>query len=77
MSVSADTVLRELLQLPLRERLRVIAQVLPDVERELEEPTRPLESLCGLWKNLGFDIGADTIDEARREVWTDFPRNDI
>lgn len=75
--VTADTVLVQLRQLPPRERLRVIAQALPEVERELLEPTRPLRSLRGLWKDLDFDISAEEIDEARREAWTNFPREDI
>jgi hypothetical protein len=76
--VTADTILEELRQLPPRERLRVIAQALPEVERELQqEPARPLQSLRGLWKDLGFDINAEEIDAARREAWTDFPRDDI
>jgi hypothetical protein len=54
---TADTVLEKLRQLPPRERLRVIAQALPEVERELQEPKPPLRSLRGLWKGLGFDIG--------------------
>jgi hypothetical protein len=73
----ADAILEKLRQLPPRERLRVIAQALPEVERELREPRLPLRSLRGLWKGLDFDIGAEDIDEARREVWTNFPREDI
>jgi hypothetical protein len=72
----ADAVLEKLRQLPPRERLRVIAQTLPEVERELREPTPPLRSLRGLWKELDFDIGAEEIDEARREAWASFLRED-
>ncbi len=77
MSITPDTVLENLRQLPPSEWLRVIAQALPEVERELQELTRPLESLRGLWKELEFDISVEEIDEARREAWTDFPRGDI
>jgi hypothetical protein len=76
-AITADTVLEELRQLPPRERLRVIAQALPEVERELHEPAPHLASLRGLWKDLGFDITAEEIDGARREAWADFPRDDI
>jgi hypothetical protein len=76
-SVTPDMVLEELRQLPPRDRLRVIAQALPEAERELETPMRPLVSLRGLWKDLGFDINAEEIDEARREAWANFPRDDI
>jgi hypothetical protein len=71
--ITADTVLEELRQLPPRERLRVIAQALPEVERELQEPAPHLPSLRGLWKDLGFDISAEEIDEVRREAWAGCP----
>lgn len=73
----ADTVLDLLRQLPPRERLRVLAQALPEVEQDLSESPQPLRSLRGLWKDLDFDISAEEIDEARREGWANFPREDI
>ena len=75
--ITADRVLQELRQLSPRERLRVIAQALPEVERELAESAEPLQSLRGLWRELGFDISAEEIDEARREAWAGFPREDV
>jgi hypothetical protein len=75
--VTADIALNMLRQLPPRERLRVIAQALPEAERDLSEPARPLKSLRGLWQGLGFDIGVEEIDQARREAWASFPREDI
>ena len=74
--VTSDTVLNMLRQLSPRERLRVIAQALPEVERDLSEQARPLKSLRGLWKDLGFDISAEEINQARREAWANFPRED-
>ena len=76
-AITADMVLEELRQLPPRERLRVIARALPELERELQEPAPHLPSLRGLWKALDFDISAEEIDEVRREAWSDFPRGDI
>jgi len=75
--VTADMALDMLRQLPPRERLRVIAQALPEAERDSPEPIRPLKSLLGLWKDLGFDLSAEEIDQARREAWADFPRENI
>jgi hypothetical protein len=43
----------------------------------LSEPARPLKSLRGLWKGLGFDISGEEIDQARREAWANFPRGDF
>ncbi|MEW6741623.1 MAG: hypothetical protein AB1486_02595 [Planctomycetota bacterium] len=38
---------------------------------------RPLKSLAGLCEDLGIDISAEDIDQARREMWGSFPREDI
>jgi hypothetical protein len=76
-AITTETVLEDLRRLPPRERLRVIAQALPELERELQEPLGTLQSLRGLWKDLDFDISAEEIDAARREAWDGFPREDI
>lgn len=36
---------------------------------------RPRKSLRGIWK--GFDISTEDIDQARREMWSTFPRTDL
>jgi hypothetical protein len=41
------------------------------------ETTTPLQSGYGLAAHLGFRISAEEIDEARREMWKDCPRDDI
>jgi len=76
-TVTPETVLTMLRRLPPRERLKVIAQALPETERDLWEQPRPLKSLRGLWKDLNFDISAEEIDQARREAWANFPREDL
>ena len=35
------------------------------------------KSLYGLWANRGIDITEEDIDEIRREMWGNFPREDI
>ena len=75
--VTADMVLNLLRQLPPRERLRVIAQALPEAERDLSEPHRSLKSLRGLCADLGPAPSAEEIDQASREAWANFPREDI
>lgn len=75
--ITADTVLGMLRRLPPRERLRVIAKALPETERDLAGQIQMLSSLKGLWKNLNFDVTAEAIDGARREMWADFPREDF
>jgi Protein of unknown function (DUF2281) len=59
----------------------------PDKQQQLLEfaefleyksiPKRPRQSSKGLWANLGIDITEADIDEARREMWSNFPREDI
>jgi hypothetical protein len=52
-------------------------EVLDFVEflRVHEAPKRPLRDVAGLFK--GFDISPEDIDEARREMWGAFPREDV
>jgi Protein of unknown function (DUF2281) len=45
--------------------------------RERTTTKAPLKSAAGLWADLGIDITAEDIDEARREMWGNFPREDI
>ncbi|MCC6362189.1 MAG: hypothetical protein IT165_01620 [Bryobacterales bacterium] len=40
-------------------------------------PLKPLRDPEGLWAHLGIDISGEDIDELRREMWKNFPRNDI
>jgi hypothetical protein len=37
----------------------------------------PRKSLAGIWADLGIDLSAEEIDQARHEAWTEFPRRDI
>jgi len=65
-------------QLSPLDKARLIERIVPDIERELMT-TRPTarKSLWGLCADLGPAPSAEEIDEARREEWTDFPREDI
>jgi hypothetical protein len=38
---------------------------------------RKLKSLRGLWKGMGIDISAEDIAEARKEMWGNFPREEL
>lgn len=55
---------------------RLIERLAPRIAHELKaaQPT-PRKSLRGLWK--GLDITDEDIAEIRREMWGNFPRNDI
>ncbi len=67
-------------QLTPGQKLRLIEAIIPDLEEPLqqaEEEQKPLRSLYGLWKDFGVSISAEDIDDARREMWGRFPREDI
>jgi hypothetical protein len=38
---------------------------------------RPCRDPQGLWADLGIDVSGAEIDEARRELWGAFPRDDV
>jgi len=41
------------------------------------QPKPPLRSPRGLWADLDINISEEDIAELRREMWKDFPRDDI
>lgn len=61
-------------QLPARDKVRLISWI----ERELpQKQVKPRKSLWGVWADLGPAPSAEDIDQARREEWSNFPREDI
>lgn len=66
------------------EKLRALS---PDRQREvidfvefLHKKTssrEPRKSLAGLWADLNVDITNEEIADARRECWSNFPREDF
>jgi hypothetical protein len=63
-------------QLSPLDKARLIERIVPDIERELKAArSTPRKSLRGLWQ--GLDITEEEIAEARREMWGNFPREDI
>ena len=38
---------------------------------------RPFKSVKGLWADLGISLSAEEIGESRRDMWRNFPREDI
>ncbi len=72
-----NSVLDMLRKLPPKDRLWVISLALPELEKNLEANPKPLKSLRGLWKDLRPSISAGEIDAARKEMWQDFPRENI
>jgi hypothetical protein len=58
------------------DKIRLIERLAPSIKRELKScnPIGP-KSLRGLWTRL--NISEEDIAEARREMWGDFPREDV
>lgn len=73
-TVTLDQVLQLAAQLSPVDKVRLIERIAPQIERELT-PSTPRESLRGIWQ--GLNITEEDIAEARREMWGNFPREDI
>lgn len=76
--VTLDEVLELASRLSPVDKVRLIERIAPEIERALpEDPRTPTRSLLGLVKDLGTAPSAEDIDAARREMWANFPRDDI
>jgi len=76
-NVTLEQAIKFLRQLPARERLKILVEEIAEVERETPETSAPVDSLEGLLEAYGPAPTAEEIDEARREMWGNFPRDDI
>lgn len=58
------------------DRVWLVEQVMETLKSDLA-PTekKPKRSLYGIW--AGTNVSEEDIDEARREMWGNFPREDI
>jgi hypothetical protein len=76
--MTLEEVLSLVKQLSLVDKVRLIERVAPEIERDLiaNRPV-PRRSLWGLCADLGVVPSAAEIDQARREEWARFPREDI
>ena len=74
-----DEVLRSAQQLSPDDKARLLEDISAALRRDLmqaETATKqPKRSLLGLWE--GVSVSEEDIDEARREMWGNFPREDI
>ena len=60
------------------DKLRLIEELIRDVKETITQaPTAPLESLYGTLADLGPGPSAEDIDQTRREMLHNFPRDDI
>ena len=45
--------------------------------RDRSTPGKALKSVKGLWADLGVSVSAEELDVNRREMWKNFPSDDI
>ncbi len=69
------SLLEKLLKLPVDKQKEVLDFVEFLEKKAGERCSR--RSLKGLWADLGVDISAEDIAEARREMWGGFPLEDV
>jgi hypothetical protein len=72
-----DEVLTIAQQLSPTDKARLLEDISAALRRDLAqaETKTPKRSLLGLWE--GVSVSEADIDEARREMWGNFPREDI
>ncbi|HEX5084996.1 MAG TPA: hypothetical protein VFY40_23400 [Blastocatellia bacterium] len=81
LEVSFDQVFNLAQRLSLVDQIKLIARLGPAVEKALDKgelpgtPQRP--NLYGALSDLGPAPSSEDIDEIRREMWANFPREDI
>jgi hypothetical protein len=71
-----DEVIEQVERFPPTERMRLVEQIISNLRRDLEAPT-PLKSFYGILADLGPGVSVEDLDEIRREMWSNFPREDI
>ena len=79
-TVTLDEVLELARQLSPVDKVRLIERMAPMIERDLvgAQPGRgPRRSSYGALAHLGPAPSAEEIDEARREMWANVPRDDV
>ena len=75
-TATLDAVLSLARRLPARDQLRLVARLAESLAgREVSD--LPAPSLAGLLADLGPAPSEEDIDEVRREMWGNFPRDDI
>lgn len=75
-AVTLKEALELIKQLSLVDKVRLIEQVAPQIERELTKvELNPRTSLRGLWR--GSNISESDIAEVRQQMWANFPREDV
>ena len=59
------------------DKQREVLDHVKHLRNEATQPRKPRKSGRGLWADLNIDLSAEEIDDARQEMWNNFPRNDF
>lgn len=71
-----EAVLEQATTLSPIEKIRLVEEVMATLRHDLtEQPQTPRKPLYGIWSDVR--VTEQDIDEARREMWGNFPREDI
>jgi hypothetical protein len=75
-SVTLQEILPLIQHLSLMDKVRLMERLAPQIQRDLRLVVpSPRRSLRGLWSAV--NVTSQDIAEARREMWSGFPREDI
>ena len=74
--VMLEKILEQALRLSPDDRARLVEALTPKGESSTP-PKEPLETFEGALAHLGPGPSNEDIDEVRREMWKDFPREDF
>ncbi|MEO1664063.1 MAG: hypothetical protein AAFU54_05465 [Chloroflexota bacterium] len=69
--------MNDIRQLSPDEQFELVSEVLSNLRQQQTMPRKPKRSLYGIAAHTGKAPSADEIDDARRDVWQNFPREDI
>lgn len=77
--ITLDEILDLAKQLSVVDKVRLIERIAPEIEGDLAHDVspgpQPRTPIVGMW--VGVHITEEDIEEARREMWGNFPREDI
>lgn len=74
--IALEQVVKLAAKLSALDKVRLVEQVMATLENDLTaQEKKPRRSLYGIWK--GVDVSDEDIAEVRREMWKNFPREDI
>lgn len=75
--ITLEQVLPLAIQLSVLDKVRLIEKITPQITLDLQAREAHPRSLWGLCADLGSAPSIEDIQEVRREMWVNFPREDI